>query len=65
MVEPTVLPVIRVDRETLDTWLDREIAMAKTQCTIDRSYRNKGAFNRGYLDALKSVRAKMKELWGI
>lgn len=49
--------------ETLDRWLDQQIEYAENECGMFRSYKKINERAEGYRDALKFVRAKMRELW--
>lgn len=52
--------------ETLDTWLNAEIESAEHLYGHLRSYKDgKAAEALAALNALKSVRTKMQELWGV
>lgn len=51
--------------ETLDGWLEQQIEYAKNERGMLRSYRRDTGVIDARLGALKEVREKMRELWGV
>jgi isopentenyldiphosphate isomerase len=54
-----------VPDETIEAWLDQEIQYAENAMGMQRSYRQPYEVEHARWTALKDVRHKMEELWGI
>ena len=51
--------------ETIEQWLDQEIQYAENALGMQRSYRQPYEVEQARWTALRDVRRKMEELWGL